>query len=246
MINIFLTALSKNTINNTVIITNKKIPTIITADNAPVLPNSKVEARALGISATIPENIINEMNIYVDQVINDEKKKEELDYGKRLAGNVKQEIYLEIDFMKKIKWAEFLATACAEWLAKDREIKMKGFEIIKSWIVRQFKNDYNPIHTHGGHLSGVGYLKVPKNFGEYHQKDKVNNQNGKLALVHGSRMFMQEATYMVTPKVGDFYFFPNYLMHTVYPFSGTDEERRSISFNAMIDEDIYNVFKQKK
>ena len=38
-----------------VVITKTKIPTIIIADNAPVLPNSKVEARALGISATIPE-----------------------------------------------------------------------------------------------------------------------------------------------------------------------------------------------
>ena len=32
------------------------------------------------------------------------------------------------------------------------------------------------------------------------------------------------------------------MMHTVYPFRGTDEERRSISFNAFIDEDIYNVY----
>ena len=73
----------------------------------------------------------------------------------------------------------------------------------------------------------------------------VNNQNGKLALVHGSKMFMQESTYTVTPKVGDFYFFPNYLMHTVYPFSGTNEERRSVSFNATIDDNIFNVFNQK-
>ena len=41
--------------------TKINIPTIIKADNAPVLPNSKVEAKALGISATIPEKIINEM-----------------------------------------------------------------------------------------------------------------------------------------------------------------------------------------
>ena len=57
---------------------------------------------------------------------------------------------------------------------------------------------------------------------------------------------MSESTYNVAPKVGDFYFFPNYLMHTVYPFTGTDDERRSVSFNALIDDDIYNVFKQKK
>ena len=43
--------------------------------------------------------------------------------------------------MKKIKWAEFLASACAEWIAEEKNIKLKGFEIIKSWIVRQFKND---------------------------------------------------------------------------------------------------------
>ena len=29
--------------------------------------------------------------------------------------------------------------------------------------------------------------------------------------------------------------FPNYLLRTVYPFSDTDEERRSVSFNAILD-----------
>ena len=41
--------------------TKTNIPTIISADKAPVLPNSNVEAKALGISATIPEKIINEI-----------------------------------------------------------------------------------------------------------------------------------------------------------------------------------------
>ena len=47
--------------NKTVKITRIKIPTIIKADKAPVLPSSKVDAKALGISATIPEKIINEI-----------------------------------------------------------------------------------------------------------------------------------------------------------------------------------------
>ena len=38
-----------------------KIPIIIPADNAPVRPSSKVETKALGISATIPENIIRDI-----------------------------------------------------------------------------------------------------------------------------------------------------------------------------------------
>ena len=47
--------------NRTVNITKINIPTIIKADNAPVRPNSKVEANALGISATIPEKIISDI-----------------------------------------------------------------------------------------------------------------------------------------------------------------------------------------
>ena len=38
-----------------------KIKIIITVDIAPVLPSSKVVTSALGISATIPENIINDI-----------------------------------------------------------------------------------------------------------------------------------------------------------------------------------------
>ena len=66
-------------------------------------------------------------------------------------------------------------------------------------------------------------------------------QNGKFQLIHGSKMFLSQICLTIKPKVGDFYFFPNYLMHTVYPFKDTNEERRSISFNANIDDDIYNV-----
>ena len=194
---------------------------------------------------TMPEEIINNLNNYVDQIINNEKKSKVLDHGKNLAGNVQQEFALEEEFVKKSKWGNFLSACAKTWIKQTLNQEITKFQLISTWIVRQFQNDYNPIHTHGGHLSGVGYLKLPKNFGEYHQKTKVNNQNGKLALVHGSKMFMQESTYTVTPKVGDFYFFPNYLMHTVYPFSGTNEERRSVSFNATIDDDIFNVFNQK-
>ena len=195
---------------------------------------------------TMPKDIIENLNDYVDQIIKDEKKGNELNHGKNLAGNVQQEFRLEKNFIEKSRWGIFLSSCAKAWIKQVLNEEISKFKLISTWIVRQFQNDYNPIHTHGGHLSGVGYLKIPKNFGEYHQKDKVNNQNGKLALVHGSKMFMQESTYIVTPKVGDFYFFPNYLMHTVYPFTGTDEERRSVSFNAMIDDDIFNVFKQKK
>ena len=65
---------------------------------------------------------------------------------------------------------------------------------------------------------------------------------GKIELVHGNRMFLNNSIFSILPEVGNFYFFPNYMMHTVYPFTGSDEERRSISFNASIDQNIYDVY----
>ena len=56
-----ITERSINTINATVTITRINIPKIVEADRAPVLPSSNVVAKALGISATIPENIINDI-----------------------------------------------------------------------------------------------------------------------------------------------------------------------------------------
>ena len=121
--------------------------------------------------------------------------------------------------------------------------KIKKFEIINSWIVRQFKNEYNPTHWHGGHLSGAGFLKVPSNLGQHSQNKKnIDYRGGNLQLIHGSRMFLCHSTLDLIPKVGDFYFFPNYLMHTVFPFKDTDEERRCISFNCKIDDELYNVY----
>ena len=144
--------------------------------------------------------------------------------------------------MSSSGWAEFLVKNSALWIESVINKKVKKFNIIDSWIVRQYKNDYNPIHIHGGHISGVGYLKVPKNLGDYSQKNKEVNKNGTLSLIHGSKNFLCESTFNVSPKVGEFYFFPNYLMHCVYPFVNTEEERRSISFNATIDEEIYSSY----
>jgi|TARA_B110000116_G_scaffold267411_1_gene279698 hypothetical protein len=185
----------------------------------------------------IPSETIFSMNEFVEEIIKDKKRSEDLDYGSNLAGNVQQEFKLDLEFMKKNSWAEFLGKACQEWLKQGHNISVKKFEIISSWIVRQFKNEYNPIHYHGGHISGVGYLKVPVDMGQTIQKNKNVQQNGKLVLIDGSKKLLCNPTYVITPELGDFYLFPSYMMHTVYPFSNTLEERRSVSFNAKIDDE---------
>ena len=188
------------------------------------------------IKIKIPQDTIDQMNLFVDEMVQNKEKLEKFNEGSKLAGNVYQEFLMNTDFMKKIKWGEFIAQASNHWIWEEKKSQLKSFQIIKSWIVRQFKNEYNPIHFHTGHISGVGYLKVPNTMGKTFQKEKKINHNGKLVLIDGSKKLFCSPTYIITPKVGDLYLFPSYLMHTVYPFSGTDEERRSVSFNAKIDD----------
>ena len=191
---------------------------------------------------SIPEKIIDDLNNYVDKIIIDQSKSNVLNLGNKLAGDVTQEFKLEENFAMEIGWAKFLGQCVQEWIKITTNNKITKFNLKETWIVRQFKNEYNPIHWHGGHISGAGFLKVPESLGK-HVQDKGDKeyQGGSLELIHGSRQFLSNAKFKITPKVGDFYFFPHYLMHTVYPFKDTDEERRSISFNAVIDENIFDV-----
>jgi len=195
------------------------------------------------VKAKIPEKLLNDLNEYVDKIIEDKEKAKKLDLGPKLAGDVTQEFQLEGEFAKKIGWLKFLANVTSEWIKFETGKKITEFNVSSSWIVRQFKNEYNPIHWHSGHISGAGFLKVPKTLGS-HLQDKGDKKysGGNLNLIHGSNMFLSRSMYEIKPEVGDFYFFPHYVMHTVYPFKGTEEERRSISFNATIDERIYDVY----
>ena len=192
----------------------------------------------------IPEKIVNDLNNYIDNIIENEKKAKELSHGNKLIGDVTQEFKLEKDFMEKVGWLNFLATCTSQWIEVSTRNKIKEFLLIDSWVVRQFQNEYNPLHYHSGHISGAGFLKLPRSFGTYVQKKEKTYLGGTLNLVHGSKAFMSQAIFPIKPKVGDFYLFPHYMLHTVYPFKDTSEERRSISFNALIDKNIFNVFGQ--
>ena len=100
--------------------------------------------------------------------------------------------------------------------------------------MRQFKGEYNPIHYHNGDLSGVGYLMLPKGMTNNKLvKNKKIKTNGTIDFINGQRGFLSKSIYNVIPKVKDLLIFPNYLMHTAYPFN-VEGERRSFSFNIKI------------
>ena len=181
--------------------------------------------------------LIKKINHEVDKISTNKSLASKLDYSKKLVGQVKQEISLPKSFIKK-NLENIISKNIKEFINKSLGKKLKTVKIKNFWVVRQFSNEYNPIHFHDGHISGVGYLKVPK-FST--SKKKYLKTNGTIDFINGSRMFLSDSIHNHLPKVGDVLLFPNYLMHTAYPFS-TKGERRSFSFNVEIDKKIANIF----
>tara|TARA_B100001173_G_C15965777_1_gene537673 strand:- start:617 stop:1225 length:609 start_codon:yes stop_codon:yes gene_type:complete len=185
----------------------------------------------------IPSNIVKKINNEVDQIIKNKNNLKKHDYSKKVVGQVYQEIQLSKNFINK-NLKMYINKSISDYLKKTLNKKTKYINIKNCWVVRQFKNEYNPVHFHDGDISGVGYLKIPKKI--TYSKKKIKT-NGTIDFINGSKSFMQNSVHNHVPKIGDLILFPNNLMHTAYPFL-VNGERRSFSFNIKIDSKISNVF----
>lgn len=192
---------------------------------------------------SIPHDLIVKINNFIDEVISDKTKSKKYNFGNYLAGQVTQEIVLPNEITDG-ELMQFLATSTKAYVEEVTKKKITKFTLIKCWVVRQFSGEYNPVHYHSGHISGAGYLKLPKDFGKSIQTEKSTNPNGYINFIHGSKQFLSNSIVTNKPELGDCYLFPNYLMHSVNPFYG-EGERRSVSFNAFIDDEVFNYYLEK-
>ena len=192
------------------------------------------------ISLTLFANkliIIKNLNKEVDRIISKKNLIKKFDYSNKLVGQVKQEFQISKSFIKK-NIEKKIYNEVNKYIFKSLGKKISMIKIKNFWVVRQFNNEYNPIHFHDGHISGVGYLKIPKFILKNRKKTNID---GSIDFVNGNKMLLSESIYNHQPKVGDMILFPHYLMHTAYPFKSKGE-RRSFSFNLEIDKKIANVF----
>tara|TARA_B100000886_G_C20271134_1_gene427094 strand:- start:133 stop:723 length:591 start_codon:yes stop_codon:yes gene_type:complete len=177
----------------------------------------------------ISQNFLNKLNKEFDQKSISKK----LDYSSKLASQIKNEIKISNNFIQKNLKKE-ISKKIKLFLLNEKIKNIKDIKILNLWVVRQFRGEYNPIHYHEGDLSGVGYLKLPKNMTRNtHVKNKKIKTNGTIDFINGQKSFLSNSIYNVIPKVRDLLIFPNYLMHTAYPFN-INGERRSFSFNVKL------------
>ena len=179
----------------------------------------------------IPTKIVSLLNKEVDKIIKNKSKTKKSDYSNKVVGQVYQEIKISKKFINK-NLKKFIKNNIFNYLKKTIKVKPKKFLIKNLWVVRQFKNEYNPVHFHDGFVSAVGYLKVPKNLTNSRKKLKTN---GTIDFISGTKTSLSNSIHNHVPKTGDMIIFPNNLMHTAYPFN-VDGERRSFSFNLELDD----------
>ena len=164
------------------------------------------------------------------------------DFSDNLVGKVTQELHFDKETRQYA--AEKLVGFIVDYHQYTKQRNTMGMEhldlnkkpnldITAAWFVRQFENEYNPMHIHSNcTLSCVGYLKLPEGIDEEWEEDYKDHYpaNGHIHFVYGSTGLYTCSNFRVKPQVGDFYIFPSYLFHGVYPFY-TVGERRSFSMN---------------
>ena len=177
----------------------------------------------------ISNNFFDKLNKEFDA----KSKSKKIDYSSKLASQIKNELKISDKFIKQNLEKE-LKINIKKFLSNENIKNIKEIKILNLWVVRQFKGEYNPIHYHEGDLSGVGYLRLPKGMTSNKMvENKKLKTNGTIDFINGQKGFLSKSIYNVVPKIKDLLIFPNYLMHTAYPFN-IDGERRSFSFNAKI------------
>ena len=160
-------------------------------------------------------------------------KSKKVDYSSKLASQIKKELRISNSFVKKNLEKE-LKDNIKKFLSNEKIKNIKEIKILNLWVVRQFKGEYNPIHYHEGDLSGVGYLKLPKDMiNNKLVKNKKIKTNGTIDFINGQKGFLSNSIHNIVPKNKDLIIFPNYLLHTAYPFN-IEGERRSFFFIAKI------------
>lgn len=202
----------------------------------------KVEQITLGtliLKFRLPMSLVDHINEICDNTKN-------ISFNHQLAGKIENEFSLT-DVLPDDTKKMFLT-----FFEKYIEQCHKPFwhcYLDEVWYNDMKAGEYNPFHFHRSSTSDLGLssvlvLKRPSTYG----KEVCNGhdpRNGHLTLISGIQDPLAASMYQVDAEVGDFFIFPFTLIHGVYPFNGTDEVRRTLSYNCNLFRDaIFDMGKE--
>ena len=203
------------------------------------------------MKAKIPPAVVEQLNEQADAIVRESAELAARDWSSHLAGVVSAEIrFTDIinalpecrNFLYDV--ARTYAYRCENALMhfssyeKTEELtdKKLRIEIKEGWVNDMVAGDYNPAHFHQGCLfSSVGFLRVPPGYDAEFAADKARqNTAGCLQFIDSRSAVGVKNLFTVKPAVGDFYLWPAWMLHCVYPFK-SHGIRRSFAVNLALE-----------
>ena len=193
------------------------------------MPDISMEPLTLGTIIcrfTVPQTIIDEINTDY------EKTKDLPAHNKNLAGKIADEFKVT-DILSENTRSLF-TTCFRQYLMTVQKLHWH-ISLENAWINDMRANEYNPFHFHTSKMTDLGLssvlmLKKPSTYGKEYSREEQPS-NGMLEFTGGQQDPLSIPQNRVDAKVGELYVFPYTLLHGVYPFNGTDEVRRTLSYN---------------
>ena len=174
----------------------------------------------------MPKNFIDDINnLY-------ENAKDLPEHNKNLAGKIKDELRVTEILTDDMK--NCFLTCCRQYLQVVQK-PIWHCSLAGAWINDMKAGEDNPYHYHQSTqsylgLSSVLVLKRPSTYGVEYSREETPC-NGWLEFSGGQQDPLSIPQLRQDAQVGSLYIFPYTLLHGVYPFNGTDEIRRTMSYN---------------
>ena len=209
-------------------------------------PPSPDKFGGLWMDVRLGKNI---MNTLWDN-INTSKRTEEENANSKLAGNISESWFIK----DKDNWLmeNVLKECCDYMFFKESWTNYYNVRVSKAvdppvyvldeyWVNYQKQTEFNPPHMHSGMWSFVIFMKIPTHYKEQHALPISANSNAPCVSdfqfwpPNMNTTSRTEANYALSAKdEGRMLFFPAWLVHQVFPFYGTEEERVTVSGNILI------------
>ena len=172
-----------------------------------------------------------------------------------LAGNISESLYLEDsdDYF----FNNHLKEPCERYIQENYSASsfrnpfsnMGCSELVlqEFWVNYSRQTEFNPIHSHGGALSIVIWMKIPTKSQEQHNLSISKNTSSPASSdfqflytdILGS---IQGMTWTMDPEdAGSMVVFPAMLAHQVYPFFECDDTRISIAGNLYFSTNVFKL-----
>ena len=192
------------------------------------VPIQIVTLGSMIVKMPLPMGMIADINKIYDENVSEMKP---LNDG--LAGKIKDEHKISDHLTDELK--SVFKKAFQFYMTQIQKADQYDIEPDRAWVNEMKAHEYNPFHYHTGMKSEIGLssvlvLKRPDTYGEEITR-KDSPHNGHLEFLGNDSSPIAVNQFRLDAQVGDFFMFPYTTLHGVYPFWGTDQARRTLSYN---------------